>query len=183
MGAADSTFGPEIAFGVAMGQALPKERIGLVKLARPGTPIGDWSPANPRSLYAELVHDAKAARASAPEAQLAAMLWVQGERDARSPDLAATYSGNLRVLIAAVRRDLGAPDLPFLCAQVNPPYPFAPEIRAAQAALPSQVQRTAVVSTDGLRKNADSLHYSASGQIELGLRFAQSLLSFLKPGT
>jgi hypothetical protein len=70
------TFGPELAFGRAIGAALPAERIGIVKLAVGGTPIDRWSPADPGSLYAELLQRLRAAQGAAPGAQVGAVLWM-----------------------------------------------------------------------------------------------------------
>jgi hypothetical protein len=54
-------------------------------------------------------------------------------------------------------------------------------VRAAQAALPERVPRTAVVYTDGLGKQADSIHYDTAGQLELGKRFARAYSALASP--
>jgi hypothetical protein len=172
-------FGPEISFGSAIAAALPTERIGIVKVAATGAGIDRWSPQNAQSLYATWLTQAQASLRAAPDARVAGALWVQGERDARAADTAAAYGGKLRALVAAVRRDVDRPDLPFLCAQVNPPLPFAREVRAAQAALAAQVPSTVLVSTDGLGKWADKMHYDSAGQVELGRRFARAYLKLV----
>jgi len=172
-------FGPELSFAYAIGDALPKERIGIVKVARVSTGIDQWSSTNAHSLYATLLTQAQAALRAAPDGRPAAALWVQGERDARSVDAAAAYGTRLRALVAAIRRDVDRPDLPFLCAQVNPPYPFVRGVRDAQAALPAQVPRTALVSTDGLKKWPGDVHYDSAGQVELGQRFARAYLKLV----
>lgn len=179
--AAGDTFGPEISFAHTLGAALPNERIGIVKLAVGGTQIDLWSPADDLSLYAELRSRWKAAQAAAPDARVAAMLWMQGERDARTSDAAETYGSKLRRLVLAIRKDVRRPDLPFLCGLVNPPYPYAAVVRAAQSALPKDLPNTAVVSPDGLEKKADDLHYNTSGQMELGRRFAGAYLQLTGP--
>lgn len=169
-------FGPEIAFGSVVGAALPHERIGIVKVARTGTGMDEWSSLHAHSIYGTLINDTNAALRAAPEARVAAMLWMQGERDARFAESAAGYGAKLRAFVAAVRRDVRRPDLPFLCAQADPPYPYARDVRDAQAALPAQVPGTILVPTDGLGRYSDKLHYDAAGQIELGRRFARAYL-------
>ena len=179
-----TTFGPEVAFAHAVAIALPNERIGIVKYAKGGTAIREWAPTNQQSLYAELMKQYRAAHEATPSARPAAMLWMQGERDSRQADTAAAYGGNLQELVAAARKEGGDANLPFLCGLVNPPvqqgYTYVDTVRAAQIALPKQTRRAALVSTNGLQKNADNLHYGAQGQLELGLRFAQAYLSLTK---
>ena len=171
-----ATFGPEVSFAHALATALPKERIGIVKYAKGGTAIAEWSPTDEKSLYAELVKRCQAAKEAAPDARLAAMLWMQGERDSRQTDTATAYGKNLQELVKAARRDVGEETLAFLCGQVNPPYPYAQLVRKAQAALPKQVKRASLISTNGLEKNGDNLHYSTRGQLELGRRYARAFL-------
>jgi hypothetical protein len=108
------------------------------------------------------------------------MLWMQGERDARTQEAAQAYGVKLRELVLAIRKDVGRDDLPFLCGQVNPPYPYAETVRLAQASLPSTVRRTILIRTEGLEKNSDNLHYSTEGQIELGRRFAAAYLQLIR---
>jgi hypothetical protein len=170
-------FGPEIAFGSVVGAALPQERIGIVKVARTGTGMDAWSSLHANSIYGTLINHTHAALRAAPEARVAAMLWMQGERDARLAESAAGYGAKLRAFVAAVRRDVQRPDLPFLCAQVDPPYAHAGAVRDAQAALPAQVPGTILVPTDGLGRYADKLHYDTAGQLELGRRFARVYLT------
>ena len=167
----DTTFGPEIGFGFALAKAHPDQRIGLVKVAAGGSSMIDWNPHDSTSLYASLRQRARRALRSAPNAVLSGVLWAQGESDARSEDLARAYAARVDSLIAAFRRDLGAPRLPFFCLEVNPPYAFAAIVTRAQHALPRRVGRTYVIRGDDLPKHPDNLHYSAAGQIRLGERF------------
>ena len=178
-GNSDSTFGPEIAFGIAVAQSRPHEHIGLIKLARGGSPISAWAGGD-SSLYSALLRRVQLALRSSPNARIEGVLWVQGERDARSQELALSYAEKLDSLVVAFRRDLRVGDLSFFCAEVNPPYPFATAVRAAQVSLPSRLPRTFVVTSEGLSKNADGVHYDAAGQIGLGLRFAAAYEGSLK---
>jgi hypothetical protein len=104
---------------------------------------------------------------------------MQGERDARFPEAGRQYKENLGTLISHFLQDLDAPDVPFLLGHVNPPaeaYPAVEEVRAAQASVARAVDNARLVSTTGLSKHPDNLHYDAAGQIELGQRFAQAFL-------
>jgi hypothetical protein len=104
---------------------------------------------------------------------------MQGERDARYPEAGRAYEQNLEALIHSLRRDLDAPGLPFLLGRINPPpshYPAVEEVQRAQAAVAQRLDGVALVSTEGLAKHRDELHYNTAGQIELGRRFAEAFL-------
>jgi hypothetical protein len=53
------------------------------------------------------------------------------------------------------------------------------EVRAAQRAFPAKDPLTACISTDGLTKAKDEVHYDTAGQQGLGLRFAEAVLPLL----
>ena len=106
-----------------------------------------------------------------------AMFWMQGERDARYPEAGRMYMQNFEKLIRQIRRDLNTPDLPVFCGQINPPYakfPAVKLVRDAQALTAKQIHNVKMISTDGLEKRGDQIHYNFAGQIELGKRFAKA---------
>ena len=105
---------------------------------------------------------------------------MQGERDARFPAAGEQYGANLSVLVDRIREDLDAPDLPFIFGQVNPPperYPASEDVRNAQQAAERLIRAATMVSTEGLAKHDDDLHYNTEGQLELGRRFARAYLA------
>jgi len=111
-----------------------------------------------------------------------AMFWMQGERDARYPEAGRMYMENFEKLIHRLRRDLNTPDLPFLYGQINPPslqYPAAEIVRDAQALAAEKISNVKLISTDGLDKKEDQIHYNIAGQIELGKRFAKAYSEML----
>jgi len=189
-------WGPELSFGHAMARAWPQERIGIVKLAVGGTSLAAWAPdwsaeqaaltgnAGVGPLYARLMQRVRLALES-EGGRVVGMVWMQGERDCRYAAAAAVYDDGLRALIERVRRDLHEAELPFVIGQVNPPaeqgYPYADVVRAAQERVAGEVPHTALVSTDGLPKRADGLHYAPSGLEALGERLAEAYLR-LAPG-
>ena len=121
----------EIGFAHALASAWPSKRIGIVKQAVGGTGIMAWSPqwnrldaditgdAHKGPLYKELVSKALAARA-AENAEIRGFLWLQGAKDMRETAAATRYLENLQQLVAALRRDLGTPDLPVLIGSYRP---------------------------------------------------------------
>jgi hypothetical protein len=192
-------FGPEIGFGHTLAKALPDHHIGLVKFAKGGTSMDRWAPTG--ELYPQLIGAYQAARETVPDAPLAALLWHQGESDSDTESAALAYKQKTADHIAAIRKDTGEPDLLFILGQINPAHHFMGRprfiyseiVRAAQADLGAE--NTAMIPTDDLEKNAyvrgaaatpqkdqvpakqDQIHYSAKGQIQLGIRFAQTYLS------
>ena len=169
-------------------------RLLLVKYAVDASSLLDWAPdwdpeaaaltGHPEygALYRELldlVARATAEGTSGEGCRPAAVLWMQGERDALFPEVAAAYEANLAALIGALRADLDAPGLPFLLGQVDPPpdrYPAAGAVRAAQAAVAGTLPGVYLVDTGGLSRHADGVHYDTAGQLELGRRFARTYL-------
>ena len=116
----------------------------------------------------------------------AALLWMQGESDARVPELAKDYEQHLTNLIASLLRDLDAPQMKAVIAEINPakvtpvsPFPCVDEVRVTQRAFPAKDPLTICISTDGLTKAKDQVHYDTAGQQGLGQRFAEALLPLL----
>jgi len=184
-------FGPEVAFAQERAGAWPDEEIVLVKYAVPGTSLFAWDPdwtwAEAKitenewhgPLYDHLMEHIRTAVAGegiveGERVDYCGMLWMQGERDASYPEAALQYEANLAYLIERIRSDLGSPGLPFIFGQINPPEWLSPavdEVRAAQAATEQSVPCTKLVSTEGLSKYIDGVHYDAPGLLELGRRF------------
>ena len=102
---------------------------------------------------------------------------MQGERDARYPEAARMYLPNFEKLISRIRNDLNTPDLPIFFGQINPPhtkFPAVEIVRAAQTQAAKNIHNVKLISTDGLEKRRDQIHYNFAGQIGLGKRFAKA---------
>lgn len=191
--AAGENFGPELALGHELGRNFPERRFKLLKCAVGSTSIRVWSPDWSEKevavtdniaigpLYPRLL--AFVRRHLGPDERPHAVLWFQGERDARFPEAAADYAARLDAFIAALRRDFAAPEVWFILGEVNPPYHDAPLVAQMQRETPGRVPRTKVVSAAGLSKHKDRLHYDTAGQWELGRRFAAELRPTLAPAT
>ncbi|MHC4917367.1 MAG: sialate O-acetylesterase [Planctomycetota bacterium] len=177
-------FGPELTFVAELSKAWPKEKIGIIKYARGGTSVAQWSPdleakGRQQPLYAELMNRVKAAgEGIAGGVEFAGLIWMQGERDAKVKNLADSYTENLKKLVDRVRKDTGVPDLPFVLGRIRTPdsYSFREIVRKAQEEAPKSINTCSWVDADGLEMCADKLHYSHQGQLELGKRFAASYL-------
>lgn len=163
--------GPGYGFAKRWRELNPDEPIGLVVNARGGTKIAEW--AKGTEYYDEAVTRLKTALANG--GQLGGVLWHQGEGDSRSTE---TYLDSLSTLIADLRTDLDAPDLPFVAGLLeldDRDFGKSPRlINDVILMLPSVVPNTAVASTEGLL-TMDGTHFDAAGQRELGKRYAEAL--------
>jgi len=172
-------FGPEVSFAHDVAHAFPHDQIILIKQAATGSFIRQWQPGS--SLYQGLLRQVGFAIGPLPGAPVDAVIWMQGESDAESnPQTARQYGSQLGHLVAYLRKDLNAPNSLFVLGKVNLEHPaFKPLIdlvRRQQQQAPQQIRNTQVVSTDGLSKLGDGIHYDAAGQIELGKRFAAAYI-------
>jgi len=158
-------------------------RIGLVPAAHDGTRLSQWSESEKsrggHSLYGALLE--RVARAGG---RLRGLLWYQGESDAHDLVGSQTYGHRLDQWIAALREDLGAPDLPVVAVQIGralPPkagegqFPGWDLVREAIATLPERTRATAVTSAVDLPL-VDCLHVNTTGLIRLGRRMARLAL-------
>jgi hypothetical protein len=192
-------FGPEVAFAAAVAAAWPSGDFLLVKRAMGGTSLAGWAPQWDKSrlaskydtaagpIYSKLLEDYVTAIKGRP-ARLTGVLWMQGESDTRYPALGPNYFENFKTLIAAFRRDLNAPGLPFFFGRVNMPadateddkktikFPYIQQVRAAQERAAREIPGVHLIETDDLGKQSDRIHYDAAGQITLGRRFAEAWL-------
>lgn len=120
-------FGVEV--GLAHDLSTPNDDrpILLVKFAVDGTSLLAWSPnwqedtaeltKNKRAgnLYKRLLREVSIATADTPF-KLEALIWVQGETDAKYPIAGNQYLNHFSEFIHRLREDLNAPHLPVLCA-------------------------------------------------------------------
>lgn len=169
--------------GVGVGLFFAREMLartgvpqGLVVTAHGGTTMAQWSPdladRGGESLYASML-----ASVRATGQPVAGMLWYQGESD--TDDLAcAAYPERMTALVAAVRRDLRQPALPWIMAQIGPVCggwggPRWNELREHQHRLPERIQKLDTISTIDLGLD-DNIHISAASFPVLAARFARA---------
>lgn len=171
-------------FGRAMADA-DRTVIGLVPAADGGTPLARWMPG--KDLYERAVDMTRAALASG--GRLKGILWHQGCADAGSPDTATNYAARLVVMVRQLRKDLVAPDVPFVAGELgrflkdfrglDPKHPM-PELlwRTVNEQIHQAVREipnAAVVSSEGLASKSDILHFDTPSVRALGLRYADAL--------
>ncbi|MBT5167321.1 MAG: hypothetical protein HOL92_02470 [Opitutales bacterium] len=115
--------GPGVSFAHQLAEFWPNDTIGIIKVAVGGTGISgfakDWSferaqltfDGKKGPLYQDLMNAvAEVRRVSNPE--FCGFFWKQGGADGTKKALAAAYYSSFETLVANLRADLDAPDLP-----------------------------------------------------------------------
>lgn len=160
-------------FAVAMAQAT-RVPVGLVATAHGGTSMAQWDPAKKgeggNSLYGSFLRQVYLAGGKAR-----GVLWYQGESDA-NPDAVKVYPKVFADFIAAVRADLGQPELPFYFVQIGrfiragDPAPWN-AVQDAERRIAETVPSTGVAATVDLELD-DLIHVGTHGLKRLGRRLA-----------
>lgn len=173
-------------FGTLVAEADPSITVGLIPCAVGGTSIDAWKPG--AFDVATKTHPwddcMKRVQAALPAGTLKAILWHQGEADA-TPKRAETYEAKLHDLIARFRKDLNAPDVPFIAGQLGQ-FATSPwgegkkMIDAIYQRLPSQVPHTAFVSSAELKDRGDKVHFDSASYREFGKRYFEAYQKLVK---
>lgn len=174
-----ATFGPEVSFGRTIADAHRGERIVLIKFSEGGTSLhGDWMPEKEKSLYPQFLafveRSLKTLRDASETAELAGMIWHQGESDASLPE--GEYQKLLTAFIVQVRTDLHSPTLPFVIGEVYD-NGKRDRVRAGQRATAAAVSGVKSVAVDGLATADQGTHFDTPSQIKLGQRLARALIA------
>ncbi|MGS2763002.1 sialate O-acetylesterase [Sinomicrobium sp. M5D2P9] len=192
--ASDSSFGPELGICDKLSAYFPDKEFILIKYAVGGSSLYDWAVnydpekvaamGTPEfgKLYDSLVHHTYQLT-KGKKIKPMALIWMQGETDARFTAAGKDYYTGFRKLIDNIRKDMDQQDLPVLYGRINPVierYPGAKLVREAQEKIEKDVEHAYMISTEGLDKNQDELHYSSKGQIGLGHRFGKVLTDLIQ---
>ena len=187
-------FGPEIGLSKKLTEQFPDQHFTFLKYAIGGASLLDWSPdysnekakitGNERfgNMFAAFFQKIDSLFQEG-EYEPVALLWMQGERDARIPEAGKDYYQNFKNFITAVRHKIGNPNLPILVGEVNPPaerYLSLETVRTAQVQIAKELSNVFLIETDDLSKLEDDLHYDSEGQLLLGERFGEKLVEHLK---
>jgi hypothetical protein len=169
-------------FGIAIAEANPEVTIGLIPCAVGGSPIDAWKP----GVFYEPTKshpwdDAlRRAKVALEAGVLKGILWHQGESDSNA-ELAPKYEAKLHNLIARLRAEFQAPNVPFLAGQLgkfpdSPWSEFKAQVDQVHRELPNKVPHTGFVSSEGLKHKGDKVHFDADSYRELGRRYAEVFL-------
>lgn len=171
--------GPGLAFGKRMADDQPRIRIGLIPCAVGGTSISVWVPGKEDKSTRTHPYDDMLERVGVAKRSgvVKGILWHQGEADVRN----GGYGERLGELIERLRKDLAAPDLPFVASELSPLNPANAE---AVAAFNVQVQGLKIrhygcISGEGLAHRGDKLHYDTASARILGRRYAERMKALL----
>ena len=185
------TFGPEVSFGRSMADFYKPQgkKVALLHFAVGATDLfDDWYPdgtgttADDGEIYRRfqksIAFGMRALKKANPSATIvmAGMLWMQGESDALANR--KDYAVNLSRFITDIRLTYGA-TLPFFIGQLSLNQTAIPPtalemIRKAQADVAATIPRVHLINTDALPVMMDRIHFNTTGQITLGLAFAQA---------
>lgn len=198
-------FGVELSMGTALTKYFPNRKIALVKHALSGSNLyEEWNPGNREGErqgveYAKWLNTVKTSllplREKGYEPVIRAMVWQQGEADARDIaglDNSRKYGENLRNFICQVRKDLQTPEMLFVYGEVMPNvaarFPGRNLVRNAQidvsegACTSLSLKNTILVEGDDLQMIStdyqttlpqDDVHLGTYGLLTLGERFAK----------
>ncbi len=159
--------------------------IGLIPCAHGGTSMEEWSPvrrdAGGESLYGSMLRRFQEAGGAAR-----GILWYQGESDTR-PGQSDDYEQRFIDFIAAVREDLGEPELPFIYVQIGrftrtPAERLWDRVQDAQVRVEEAVDNVAFTTAVDLTLD-DPIHVSAEGMATLGARLATLAETLVYGGT
>lgn len=187
-------FGPEVGLSMELSKKFPNKKFIVIKYAIGGASLLDWLPnyskkkaeitGNPEfgNMYNRLL-TLTDSLTKEYNITFKALLWMQGERDARIPEAGVDYYENFKLLINSIRNDLESPNMPVIFGKINPPedrYPALDTVVNAQIRISEELANTYIIDTDNLEKWNDNLHYSSDGQIELGVKFGEKITEILK---
>ncbi|QDU93005.1 sialate O-acetylesterase [Lignipirellula cremea] len=170
-------------FAIEYAKAHPGVTVGLIPCAVGGSPIAAWDVGGYHSSTKTHPWDDAMVRAKAalPAGQLKGILWHQGESDA-SAALSEVYEEKLLTLIDRFRKELAAPEVPFIAGQMGqfegaPWNAYKKKVDAAHQALPNNKPLTAFVSSEGLNHKGDMVHFDADSYRELGRRYYKAFVA------
>ena len=150
---------------------------GLIATAHGGTSMQQWDPTKRdqggASLYGSMILSLQAAGQP-----VAGMLWYQGCSET-GPEAAPLYTQRMIELVAAVRRDLRQPKLPWITVQIarvvgNPAGGLEwNSIQEQQRLLPTKIKHLETVAAIDLELD-DLIHVSGRAYAQLGERMARA---------
>jgi Carbohydrate esterase, sialic acid-specific acetylesterase/BNR repeat-like domain len=169
-----------ISFARVMADADPEITVGLIPCAVGGTPLERWQKG--ADLYEAALARAKVAMA---DGTLKGILWHQGESDAGNEANAKNYGARLVGMIAALREDLGAGEVPFVAGSLGEflepvtkegTASYWTEVNGQLAGLAAVVPAYGWASSSGLIHQGDKVHFDSPSLREFGRRYAKVMV-------
>lgn len=176
-------FGPEISFARAALNARYKPAI--FKYSSGGSNLKyNWKAPGHHGMYDDMIknlkHAIQALTLQGYTVKPRAIIWIQGESDAKNPQLANQYYNNLKQLLRHLRNNvLHMPKLPVILSvdEQHHDVVLNPQVVDAQIQLSMEDASIAFISMHGLEK-ADGTHLTARGTIRQGKQLFNAFQSF-----
>ncbi|KIO75075.1 acetyl xylan esterase [Pedobacter lusitanus] len=155
-----------------------QEEIGLIPCADGGTSLDDWAVGG--ALFENAVFQTKLAMRIS---KLNGILWHQGENDSFG-GLSALYYDKLSIIVDAFRRELDAPDIPFITGglgdflsdgRYGKYFTEYNQVNSALQKFAETKPNCYFVTANGLTANEDGLHFDAVSQRRFGVRYFEAL--------
>lgn len=166
--------GPAASFAEKWCEGNRSETIGLIPCAQGGTSLDKWSITG--NLFCEAVKQTKKAM---QDGELIGILWHQGESDSYD-GRHQTYYKKLLVIVETLRKELNAPEIPFMIGGL-PDFlgKFSEGVKYTEhEIINEELKRFAFeqencyfVTAEGLTSNPDGLHIDAVSQRKFGVRY------------
>ena len=182
LGSISTVHGPEVSFGYTMDKALAENnKVLLIKGAWSGTDLNvRWRPPSSGGttgdLYNEFINGVNDALGElGHDFEISGMCWLQGESDAFSLDYANAYQTNLVNLIADLRQEFSAPDMPFVISKIieYPDYTYNNIVRDAQQAVADNDPLVGIFDISGV--DISDGHYVLGACNAVGNSFANEM--------
>ena len=119
------------------------------------------------------------------------ILWMQGESDAvNNKEVASQYESHLKRLMDLIRATMLSDDLPVVIGRISDSgndrqendgkvWNFGKVVRAAQASYVEKDGTAALVTSTDNYGYSDPWHYDTAGYLDMGVKFADALISLL----
>ncbi len=169
--------GPGVSFGQEMARRTGVPQ-GLIACAHGGTSMTQWAAAR-KNLGSRSLYGAMLRRFRKNGGCVSGVVWYQGCSETNPQDT-PLYTGRMKALVRAMRRDFGAARLPFIAVQIAGVFGQGGDhvcwnsIQDQQRRLPDVIAHCAVVPAIDLEYD-DAVHISGQSQHRLGRRLAQAM--------
>jgi len=176
--AREKQFGPEIVLSHKLSAAYPDHTIALIKTSAGGTKLcKHWLPE--QKMYSRFAGNIDLATGA---------LWMQGESDSETLEMAEAYEENLKLLIRTMQQLTGKDDLPFVMGRISSSllketpwvFDYTPVVQEAQEKVAAGDEAVHLINTDKLPTLEDNTHFNTKGQIKLGKAMAKIMLHEIK---
>ena len=110
------------------------------------------------------------------------MVWMQGETDATSQEMATVYELNMKTLFKKLRERI-LPNLKIIVGEIatsKEKAPYSDEIRRIQKKVTDEDENAFFLSTKDIPIGRDGFHFDGNEDFALGKRFGEYILKYLE---